>query len=101
MGRKPFLDEQQWEELLEFYRAGHTYLECGVRFGVSAATVQRYFSKHPEIPRRKPMQKARPEKADSPELVFGKVRVEDSTPPPGPTPKPRTIVSLKGEWNGN
>ncbi len=101
MAAKPSLDEDQWEELVKFYHAGHTMLESGVRFGVSRATVLRHFKKHPEIPRRKPMQKSRPDKADSPELVFGKVRVEENTPPLGSTPKPRKIVSLNEVWKEN
>ena len=85
------LTEDQWEELVKFYHEGHTYKECGVRFGTSTATVQRYFAKHPEIPRRKPLTKVKEQR-----LTLGRVRVEETTPP-GPA-KPRRIVSLKEEW---
>jgi hypothetical protein len=86
------LTDDQWEELVEFYQDGHTYKECGVRYGVSAATVQRHFAKHPEIPRRKPFSKAKEKRLGT----LGRVRVEETTPP-GPA-KPRKIVSLKEEW---
>jgi DNA invertase Pin-like site-specific DNA recombinase len=86
------LTDDQWEELVQFYQEGHTYKECGVRFGISKTTVSRHFTKHPEIPRRKPLTKVKEKRLDN----LGRVRVEEITPP-GPA-KPRKIVSLKEEW---
>lgn len=62
-GRKPILDSAAWDRLVEFYHDGHTQQECAIRFGVSKRTVQRYFQMHPEIPRRKPLEAARAERA--------------------------------------
>jgi hypothetical protein len=87
--------------LVEFYHDGHTQKECGVRFGVSKSTVLRHFKAHPEIPRRKPMEKA--EKARDPALAQRFIEKEEAArkadmqiEPGRPSPrKKRTIIKLE------
>ena len=89
------LTEEQWVELVAFYHEGHSYKECSTHFGISMSSIANYFGKHPEIPRRKPFEPARPERAQIPGI--SPVSRGEDTPPPGDVPiTKRRIVPLKG-----
>jgi len=105
MGRKSKLDAAAWARLVQFYHDGHTQKECGIRFGVSKTTVLRYFKAHPEIPRRKPLEPSRIEKAErsrNPALAERFLEKEaarsaELNPEPGrlPSRKKRIIIELE------
>ena len=40
------LTKEEWLNLIEFYNEGHTMLECAAIYGVSNASVSRYFKKN-------------------------------------------------------
>ncbi len=46
------LTAEEWLDLIEFYNEGHTMLECAAIYGVSNATISRYFKKNGIPPRR-------------------------------------------------
>lgn len=92
---KSKISEEVWVELVEFYSLGHTFTECQVKFGVSPASISRYFKQN-NIPSRPRFEKARPDKALNPELRRSP-RVEENTPPPGvSSTRKRKVVKLHG-----
>ncbi len=94
MAKGTALTEELWVKLVAFYQEGHSYRECATFFGIGTSTVGLYFRRHPEIPRRKPFEPSRPEKART-KADIKSVPPEEIPPPGGPPTVKRRIVPLK------
>lgn len=60
--KKSKLNQEQWNDVIAYYQAGHTLAECGRIWGFSGPYIGQVFQKM-GVPRRKDFEPARPETA--------------------------------------